>query len=500
MKIVHRALVVVLLGLLLGSVAQASYGIYIGKNLTADGSVFIGGSGDEPSSHWLVVQPRQQHDVDATITVGVTEVARYPGELTEIPQIAETFKYIAHDYSEFAGFPPPLTNGGLNEHGVAGRDIWAPSRGELREVTPDPQRGPQYSDLARIAMERATTAREAVEIVGALVDEHGFSTYGGNSHLFADDQEGWVLIQMAGGQGLWVAERLGPDDVRFSYPGYILEIPLDYQDDPNYMGSDNLIDFAVEQGWYDPEAGEPFNVNEIYGNQLGRERSFRGDMTIADFEELLRENAPNITLEDVIGYVRDPRISLDTTGYGQVAQLHEDTHPELRTLWAAATASVTTPFVPYYIGIEDVPPEFRRHRYLTSNEAARFQDPSAAPQEATRYAFRVFKRLQYHTCENPEEFLPGVVRSLVGFEQTLIDEQDIVTRTALTLYDAGEEDLARHFLTEYSHTRSMDALALGQALADGVEARTKAVFGIRPPEQEVEGNRVHCYYEAYFQD
>ncbi len=177
MRIVHRALVVVLLGLLLGSVAQASYGIYIGKNLTADGSVFIGGSGDEPSSHWLVVQPRQQHDAGATITVGVTEVARYPGERTEIPQVAETFKYIAHDYSEFAGFPPPLTNGGLNEHGVAGRDIWAPSRSELREMTPDPQRGPQYSDLSRIAMERATTAREAVEIIGDLVDEYNFWVY-----------------------------------------------------------------------------------------------------------------------------------------------------------------------------------------------------------------------------------------------------------------------------------------------------------------------------------
>lgn len=31
--------------------AQASYGIYVGKNLTEDGSVFLGGSGEEVSSH-----------------------------------------------------------------------------------------------------------------------------------------------------------------------------------------------------------------------------------------------------------------------------------------------------------------------------------------------------------------------------------------------------------------------------------------------------------------
>lgn len=501
MTLKRRVLALVLtVGFLLGTLAQASYGIYVGKDLTADGSVFIGGSGDEPSSHWLVVQPREQHDEDATITVGVTDVARYSGELTEIPQVEETYKYIAHYYSEFAGFPPPLTNGGLNEHGVAGRDIWSPSNQELREMTPDPQTGPQYSDLSRIAMQRATSAREAVEIIGELIDEHGFSTYGGNSHMFADDQEGWVLIQMAGGQGLWVAERLASDEVRFSYPGYILEIPEDYQDHPDFMGSDNLIDFAVEQGWYDPDAGEPFNVNEIYGNQQGRERGFRGDLTIAEFEDMMLEHAPDITLEDVIEWVRDPRISLDTTGYGQVAQLHEETHPELRTLWAAATASVTTPFVPYYIGIDDVPPEFKEHRYLTSNEAASFQDPNTAPQEATRYAFRTFKRLKYHTCEHPEVYLPFVVDALTGFESTLIEEQDTVERTALALFDAGEEELARAFLTDYSHTRSMEALELGDGLVAGVEAHTKAVFGIRSPEDEVEGNRVHCYYPEYFED
>jgi hypothetical protein len=33
--------------------AFASYAIYVGKNLTTDGSVLIGGSGDEVSSHWL---------------------------------------------------------------------------------------------------------------------------------------------------------------------------------------------------------------------------------------------------------------------------------------------------------------------------------------------------------------------------------------------------------------------------------------------------------------
>ncbi len=33
--------------------SRASYAIFVGSHLTADGSTFLGGAGDEPSSHWL---------------------------------------------------------------------------------------------------------------------------------------------------------------------------------------------------------------------------------------------------------------------------------------------------------------------------------------------------------------------------------------------------------------------------------------------------------------
>ncbi len=49
--------------------AGASYAIYVGKNLTEDGSVMIGGSGDEVSSHWLEVVAAKDHPDGATISV-----------------------------------------------------------------------------------------------------------------------------------------------------------------------------------------------------------------------------------------------------------------------------------------------------------------------------------------------------------------------------------------------------------------------------------------------
>lgn len=479
---------------------MASYGLYVGSGLTESGSVYLGGTGDEVSGHWLEIVPRQTFEPGATIQVGVTEEARYPGEFIEIPQVQSTFKFITMDYSDFAGFPPPLTNGGLNEHQVAGRDIWSPSRDELREMTPDPQRGPQYSDLARIAMQRATTAREAVDILGDVIDEYGFSTYGGNSHLFADPTEGWVMIQYAGGQGLWVAERLGPNEVRMSYPGYVNAIPrehidfetltLEERDDAEFLASDNFISFAVEQGWYDPDSGEEFDVQAIYaGNATPSD-------TVLQFEERLSELAP-VTLEDFMAIVRDPAVSKDSNGYGQVADLRSDLeHPELARLWVAPTGSVTAPFIPWHIGVTEVPPEFRKHRYLYRDAGSEFLSGAYQLQEATTFAFRTFKRLMYYTCSDPERFLPEVTETLGGFESGLIADIPTVEAISTRLLDNGDEDLASAYLTYFSTTEARNGLRMGEALVDGLDARVRAVYDIPRPEGSIHGGSIDCRAEG----
>ena len=455
---------------------EASYAIYVGKNLTADGSVLIGGSGDEVSSHWLEIVAGQQFPAGSTVRVGVDASANMPGEFIEIPQATQTYRYLTMNYSDYEGFPPPITNGGMNEHNVAGRDVWSPSRPELVAMTPNPQTGPSYSDLSRIAMERARTAREAVEIVGNLIDEYGYSTYGGNSHMFADENEGWVLLNFAGGQGLWIAERLGPDEIRVSYPGDIGDIPLDFQDNPDYMGSENFIDFAVQQGWFDPAADRAFNVTAVYGTDYVR---YPRD----ELEQELRQAAP-INLRQMLSVVRDKRISKDTTGYGQVAHLRADIRPANRTLWVAATGSVTAPFVPYRIGVQSTPPEFGKHRYLTKGEATRFVTQDWQIQEATEFAGRTFKRLMYFTCDHPDKFLPEVTEALTAFEDRLIEDQESLEETANALFDGGHEQLALKYLTEYSSDAAASALELGRALLASIEVRTELIYGLRTPDTD----------------
>ncbi|MFN2329263.1 MAG: C69 family dipeptidase [Chromatocurvus sp.] len=470
-----RLTVCVLAALAFAAPAGASYGIYVGRDLTSDGSVFLGGTGEEVSSHWLEIVPAGTHPEGATISVGVDERANYPGEFIAIPQVPHTAKYITMNYTDYEGFPPPLTNGGLNEHGVAGRDIWAPSRTELAAMTPEPQRGPNYSDLSRIAMERASSAREAVVIIGALMDEYGYSTYGGNSHLFADANEGWVVLNFAGGQGLWIAQRLGADEVRMSYPGYIHEVPADFREREDWMGSDNFVSFAVEQGWWDPESGEPFDANAVYGNGEGRSEGVR------IIEARLREQAKNggVTLRQMMDAVRDPLLSSDAAGYGQVAHIRrQEPHPELKMLWVAPTGSVTAPFVPYWIAGTEVLPEFGKHRYLTKGQASTFVRPDFAVQEASRFAGRLFKRLMYYTCDAPARFLPEVTEALTAFENQSIEQSSAIEARALALFRADEPAMARAVIDDYSSARARAALALGDALLGSIEARHRLLEGV----------------------
>jgi hypothetical protein len=153
---------------------------------------------------------------------------------------------------------------------------------------------------------------------------------------------------------------------------------------------------------------------------------------------------------------------------------------------------------------------------MTKDADATFLDPEYAPLEGTRYATRSFKRLMYHTCENPEEFLPRVTGEIESLETEMLAEQAEVERTALEHYEAGDPEAAREYLTANAEGRFLEALDLGERLANEVEAETRERFGIRLPDQEVpegstvrpesqemvrsedaEGDeQVHCYVEG----
>lgn len=466
-----------------------SYGLYIGRAHSATGIAYLAGYGDEPSSHWLEIAPRQTHPDGSTITVGVTPQAGMPGLLSQIPQVPQTARNIRVSYSHYLGVPAPLTNGGLNEHGVAVRDIWSASRHDLVAMTPRDQTGPNYSDLARLVLERARTAREGVELVAAMIADHGYSTYGGNSHILADPDEAWVVIEFAGGRGLWVAERLGETSIRASRPGHVGVIPD--VPDADFRFPAHFIQTAVDLGWYDAAQG-PFDVNAVYGDAKGR---WDG---VAWIEAEMQQRAARpekIGLADVFWAITTPRLTGDTAGYGQVVPLVHPADPALRMIWHAPVGAVTAPLLPVFLGQGDVPPPYRQHRYLTAGESARFLDrrkeptmPNAVsriPQgiESGESAVYRFKQLMHLAFQSQDMILPEVDRHWRLFETSVLAELPAVQRSAEILLEHGEAGLAMRLLSDFSARHLNESLSDCIALVGAAYVRLRAMGTLNQSDQ-----------------
>lgn len=109
----------------------------------------------------------------------------------EIPQVSETYRVMGHAPWWVWGFEH-----GVNEHGLAIGNLTVFSR-EPVEETP----GLIGMDLARLALERAASARQAVEVIASLLARHGqggpaFAPDAGGYHnafALADPGEAWIL-------------------------------------------------------------------------------------------------------------------------------------------------------------------------------------------------------------------------------------------------------------------------------------------------------------------
>merc|ERR1719158_2806297 len=116
-----------------------------------------------------------------------------------IPQVSHTFAYWDANYAI------------INERNVAiGESTCSAmfhtcAKGDTRGCEPGRTTGEAILDsrmLTMFALERATTAREAIEIMGSLAWEYGFyGTHDGNGHgeslMVGDPEEAWVFHILA---------------------------------------------------------------------------------------------------------------------------------------------------------------------------------------------------------------------------------------------------------------------------------------------------------------
>jgi dipeptidase len=260
---------------LLSSTAFTCTIFAVGKDAMADGSTVITHNDDSsvadfrlwiiPAMDWpegsmrdIVLNSHNYIDYGNYPYVDVGSKGVVVGQ---IPQVPHTYQYFHSRYSF------------INEMGVAmgettcGQGNTATELGrEIRQVLRTDSWGIIDCWTAQdIALERATTAREAVKIMGDLIEEYGW--YGSGECInITDGDEVWVAEFY--GNDIWVAVRV-PDDMVFVGANTMRIRDVEW-DNPDYaMYSPNIISFAVERGWYDPDSGEPFRPADVYAPRTG---------------------------------------------------------------------------------------------------------------------------------------------------------------------------------------------------------------------------------------
>lgn len=154
-----------------------------------------------------------------------------------IEQVEHTYAYLDADYAV------------MNEHGLMLGEC-TDRCAHLPEVEYKAGGGIFYSaELGAVALERCKSAREAIELMGALIDEYGL--YGTAETLFvADRNEGWLFEMQptpSGKGGLWIAERI--PDGHFAVAANELRIRAIRAGDPNQIFNPRLPQMLEELGW-----------------------------------------------------------------------------------------------------------------------------------------------------------------------------------------------------------------------------------------------------------
>ena len=157
---------------------------------------------------------------------------------------------VPHTYAYYTG-----SYGMMNEHQLLSAECTDYAKVELDAA--EGKRIFYSSELSNVALERCTKAREAVEVVGGLIDTYGY--YGtGETLVFADPEEACVIemcssLDPEDGGGLWVAQKI-PDGEVFVAANE-LRIREVVPGNPDQIYSSDLFSKLEEAGVWSPADG-----------------------------------------------------------------------------------------------------------------------------------------------------------------------------------------------------------------------------------------------------
>lgn len=409
-RIITAALAVFLLTSSFGS-ALACTGLYVGKDVSADGSIIIGRCEDIGA-----VYDKLQTYVPASDVAGRT--------MDDINGFSYPLPAHTHGYTQMEDYP--AAGDGLYA-AVCVNDVSVSITGTVsasgcaawKEADPRISEGLREAVLPALAAATASTAKEAVDVLCKAVDTYGSAE--GNVILIADQQEAWIL-EIYGGKH-YVAMKL-PDDQVAVFGNHFMIGAIDPEDTENFVVSEGFVETLEEAGLTKKdEDGKVLAAQSVCdgtrsdGNNLRNwggmnllAPSIAGEYDSDTFYPLLYTPDAKVTLQDVFAVYRcryegtpydlslegqgsNRAIAVSGTPDTHVIQLFADmpaAHAAVN--WLAFTGAEHSVFIPEIAGITELPAAFGVN----------------APSYSTDSAYWAFKRICGLADTNRELYSEGV--------------------------------------------------------------------------------------------
>lgn len=472
-----------------GLSAEACTSLIAGKKATTDGSVFVTYAADSHTLYGeLYHQPAGVHAPGSMRTVTEWDTGKVLGEIPEAPVTYATF-------------------GNMNEHGLTIAESTWGGRPELNDTTGLID----YGSLIYITLQRARTAREAIDVMTNLVKDYGYHS-SGESFSIADPEEAWImeLIGKGGKEkgAVWVARRV-PDDCISGHANHsrIHQFPLN--DKQNCLYSPDVISFARKQGYFDGK-DKDFSFSRAYAEyDMGALRGCdarvwafynrhtdgmdrylpwitRGEGEVlplwvkpdslvdaAAMKDVMRDHFENTPLDmtkdigagpyavpyrwrpltfEVDGkeYTHERAIATQQTGFSFVSQMRSDVSPLMRgVLWFGVDDANTCVYIPVYNSITAIP-----HEYAEGNGDLYNLSWDAAFWVNNYVANQAYNRYSL--------MIPDIRKVQSGLEEQFAGE-------VMTLYEEVpglDTDAARKLLTEHTAMCATNATRRYKELGD----------------------------------
>ena len=419
--------------------------IMVGKKATTDGSVITSHTCDSWYRTWVNMVPAESYERDTVMNIYDGRMhTEFVADQTnvkikgQIPQARKTYAFMDTSY--------PCINEkqlGIGETTVSGRRDLENPKGMF-----------MIEELQRVALQRCTTAREAIRLMGDLIKQYGYGD-SGECLTIADPDEVWHFEVFGEGKdnigGVWAAVRIPDDHVGVS--ANISRIStLNLKDPDHYMASENVFDVAKKLGYWDGK--EPFKFWKAYSgkNYSGQLKSFStrehfilnalAPSLKLDYEaeELPISVKPDkqVSVTDVMALLRETYegTPLDMTQNLKVTVKDRKTGKVGGVVWFSMDNPGQSPRVPVFCGITDFPAMYKicgNHRYR--DDAALWHYRRANKLAAVRWgtARKVMEKNIRHFEEKGQRELPFVEAQ---YQSILQSKGEEAARAYLTDYTA----------------------------------------------------------------